>query len=180
MMDDGDVAYLHKLKESNRDKKLIAAYLLLLLALRLLRPGVTRVEVETAILPTATMLGAGIAAYVARQMHDPSPSRAARRAIALPLLTAIALHTADAQKLAQDAREYRLGLIARAETQNATAAASRRAAEGKHTLTRETTSATPCERCEELAGTYDEPWPDEVFESHPNCCCQWSTDEEVA
>lgn len=179
-LDAGDIAYLHKLKQSKRDKKLISAYLLLLLALRRLRADAERLEIARDLAPTVGQLASGINRYVARQTHTATTSDR-RKAIAVPLLAAIVLHAAKAQKLTQDERAQRLGVIARAELQNATVAATRRVA-GTRTLTRVVHSGNPCERCEALAGTYDYPWPDEIFYTHPNCCCSWEIDqgEEVA
>ena len=174
-LDAGDIAYLHKLKQSKRDKKLVAAFLLLLLALRRLRADAERLEIERDIAPSVGALAAGINRYVARQTHTAATADR-RAAIAVPLLAAIVLHAAHAQKLARDERSQRLGLIARAETQTATAAATKRAA-GTRTLTRVVTSANPCERCEALEGTYAYPWPDDIFYSHPNCACEWQVDD---
>ena len=175
-LDAGDIAYLAKLKKSKRDKRLIAGFLLLLYALRRLRPNATSTEIAAAIAPATALLGTGIAAYVARQMQTATD----RKPIAAALLAAIVLHAAQAVRLEADARNQRLGVIARAELQIATAKASKGAAAGKHTLYRQTTSAQPCPRCEELAGTYEEPWPDEAFFTHPNCACEWSTDDGEA
>jgi hypothetical protein len=175
-LDTADLQYIAKLKASKRDRRLIAAFLLLLFALRRLRPGASRPEIETELAPIVGALGAGIAGYVAKQLHDNPPSRADRRAVAVPLLAAIALHAANAAKLAREERNERLGLIARAETQTATAEATRRAA-GTRTLTRTVTSNNPCDKCLDLAGTYNYPWPDDVFYSHPNCCCLWETND---
>ncbi len=177
--------YLAKLRTSGRSPKLAAAYLLLLHALlrqaRLIglqptRPRIVDLGLE------CRLLGAQIAAHVAARLAVPVPAApiatalasAVTRAVAKAAgdLATVAASTSDRRRLLRD----RFALIATAETQNATAAATRAAAE-QHLLpaiVRETTSATPCDRCVELAGVYHAPFITEIWEVHPNCACAWS------
>ena len=173
-LDPADLAYVAKLRQSKRDKKLIASFILLVLALKHIRPSDGPDVIAAALAPATTVLAGALAVYVANRMHA-KPEKT--RAIAVPLLAAVALHAAQALQLGQDERVARLGLIARAELQHATMAASKRAAQQSGgTLLRELHSGNPCEECLALAGSYDYPYPDEVWYWHPNCACSISID----
>ena len=176
-LDAQDAAYVKKLKKSGRDKKLIAAWLLLLLAMKRLQLSASLETIASELAPTTTTLAARVAAYVARQLHTtPEPTRR----VAGPLLKDVSTHAVEALKLPPDERMARLGLIARAEVQNATVAVSRRAAfAGQRTITRRTASAKPCPKCESLAGTWPYPYRADIFWSHPNCACEFETNYDT-
>ena len=168
-----DLEYIARLRKSNRGKKLIAAYILVVLAMRRLPVDVTKQRAETLLRAPTTVLAGALAAYVSRQMRS-KPSD--KRAIVPALLAALARYTVEAQALLPDDRIAHIGLIAQAELQNATARVSRQVA-GTRTITREVHTDRPCERCWSLVGTYEQPWPDDVFYCHPRCCCSWSIKE---
>ena len=177
--------YLAKLRRSGRSPKLAAAYLLLLHALlrqayridlHPTRPQVVDLSLE------CRLLGTQIAVHVAERLAVPVPAAPITAALQTAITRAVANAAGDLASLdasTSDRRRMlrnRFALIAVAETQNATAAATRTAAE-QHllpTIVRETTSATPCDRCVELAGVYHAPFITEIWEVHPNCACAWS------
>lgn len=169
-LDAQDALYIAKLKKSKRDPALVAVFILLLLAMKRLQPTTSLETIASELAPTTTALAARVAAYVARQLHTtPEPTRR----VAAPLLKDITTHAYEALKLAPDARNARLGLIAQAELQHATMVATRRAA-GTQTLVRTVHSGNPCQRCWDLQGTYTAPYPQDLWYFHPRCCCEIS------
>jgi hypothetical protein len=74
----------------------------------------------------------------------------------------------------KDALANRVVLIVASETQQAFVAVFRSLAGDTGTLIRKTTSGNPCPRCIKLAGEYEAPWPDDVWDvPHPNCLCSF-------
>lgn len=160
----GGAAYLAKLHRSRRDKAVIAAFLVLLLALIKSRSGQA-----LAISSAALLLAQAISRDVAKRMGI-APAVA-------PLAQEMELRITyyATRALAGGASPEKLAQIAIAETQQATVRATQTAAASATSITRRTSGGPRvCPQCAALAGTYTPPYPSDLYWTHPNCACTWS------
>lgn len=167
-----DAHYVAKLKRSKRPGKLTGAVLLLLLAVRRIpAEELDSLRLRVTLSLAVRLLAVELAAYVFRQ----TGRRVSSDALYALLLDGIIRHALKASvTLSGNALKARLGLIVQAEVQQATAAAVRSVSASMASITRETTSANPCDDCLSLAGTYYPPYPDDLWWSHPRCACVYS------
>lgn len=165
-----DMVYVAKLKHSGRPRKLTAAVLVLLLAMRQTRDH-SATALRFALVSPVRSVATQIAAWLTTRLGVPVDADT----IAAELLSAIVEYAVKAVgELSGNALRARLGLIVQAETQRATAAAVQRAAQGLGSITRMATSDKPCDECSSLEGTYTPPYPADLWYSHPRCSCVWS------
>ena len=112
-----DTVYIAKLRKSGRPKKLIAAFIVLLLAMRRIGVQRTKTAIAAALAASVQVLAKELAVYVGAQVGE----EAAAADIAPELLTAITTHLADASDVVDpEVLADRIGLIAQAELQRAT------------------------------------------------------------
>ena len=167
-------SYAENMRRQGHTAALIAAYLVLVAALR----AATSIEdIQAAVKRDIPPLAAAIDAYVQQQTGLDALGHE-RVNVEQQLSDAVTQYggTAMREQAPSSIPDY-LALVAAAETQRAIASATQDAianAPAGSTLHR---IAQPgaCDLCKSLAGEYTAPYPDDVWTTHPHCCCVWQT-----
>lgn len=170
-------AYVARMRAAHRPEWLVLAFLRLVRVLKVqLQAEGSKAVGNRQVRLAIAALAASLVRYVSQQVPSAPPGDNTQAGNYLHAKIATAVTKAQ-KETSGPSFAQRVALIVIAETQLATIALTQDAAAAAPapvTISRSTTSEHPCEECEAAEGDYTPPYPDELFWSHPNCCCEWS------